>query len=111
MYFTGLDPPTMEPIYVPKAQREKAMQRALLQWRDPRNHALVREALRLCGREDLIGFGRQCLVPPRDLRGKPYGAPKAAAEPRGGAPRAGRPERAPRRGNAPALPPRNGQAR
>ncbi len=108
MYYTGLDPRTMTPIYVPKAQREKAMQRALLQWRDPRNHALVREALRLCGREDLIGFGRQCLVPPRDLRGKPGGASKTAAEPRGGAPRAGRPERGSRRGGVPASRPKAG---
>lgn len=68
MYYTGLDPRTMEPVYVPRAQREKAMQRALLQWRNPANHGLIREALRLSGREDLIGFGRDCLVPLRNLR-------------------------------------------
>ncbi|NLI21781.1 MAG: YgiQ family radical SAM protein [Clostridiales bacterium] len=68
MYHTGLDPRTMEPVYVPKTPHEKAMQRALLQWRNPVNRELVREALRLSGREDLIGFGRECLVPPRDSR-------------------------------------------
>ncbi|MDD3412044.1 MAG: YgiQ family radical SAM protein [Eubacteriales bacterium] len=66
MYYTGLDPRTMKPVYVPKSPHEKAMQRALLQYRDPRNRALVREALRLCGREDLIGFDRRSLVPPTD---------------------------------------------
>ncbi len=65
MYFTGLDPRDMKPVFVPKTPHEKAMQRALLQYRDPRNHELVRKALRLCGREDLIGFGKKALVPPR----------------------------------------------
>ena len=64
MYYTGLDPRTMKPVYVPKTQKEKDMQRALLQWRKPSNYPLIREALRQCGREDLIGFGRDCLVPP-----------------------------------------------
>jgi uncharacterized radical SAM protein YgiQ len=68
MYYTGLDPRTMKPIYVAKTAHEKAMQRALLQWRNPYNRDLVREALRLCGRDDLIGFGRDCLAPPRDLK-------------------------------------------
>jgi len=78
MYYTGLDPRTMKPVYVPTTSHEKAMQRALLQWRNPINHALIREALRLSGREDLIGFGRECLVPPRDLRGQGYGGYGAA---------------------------------
>lgn len=64
MYHTGLDPRDMSPVYVPKTEREKAMQRALLQYRNPHNYALVREALRLCGRDDLIGFDRRSLVPP-----------------------------------------------
>jgi uncharacterized radical SAM protein YgiQ len=64
MFYTGLDPRTMQPIHVPRTAHEKAMQRALLQYRRPANHALVREALRLAGREDLIGFGLGCLVPP-----------------------------------------------
>ena len=68
MYYTGLDPRDMQPVYVPKNPHEKAMQRALLQYRNPANHDLVREALRLCGREDLIGFGPHALVPPRPIR-------------------------------------------
>ncbi len=65
MYYTGLDPRTMEPVYVPVKPREKAMQRALIQYRDPRNYPLVVEALRLAGRTDLIGYGKKCLVRPR----------------------------------------------
>lgn len=64
MYCTGLDPRTMEPVYVARDPHEKAMQRALIQYRDPRNRALVREALRRAGREDLIGHGPRCLIPP-----------------------------------------------
>lgn len=64
MYYTGLDPRTMKPVYVPTDAREKAMQRALIQYRDPKNHALVREALRLAHREDLIGTDPKCLVRP-----------------------------------------------
>ncbi len=64
MYHTGLDPRTMKPVYVPREAREKAMQRALLQYGRPENARLVRQALRLCGREDLIGFGPGCLVRP-----------------------------------------------
>ena len=65
MYYTGLDPRTMEPVYVPKNPHEKAMQRALIQYKDPKNYKLVREALELAGREDLIGFGPKCLIRPR----------------------------------------------
>ena len=64
MYYTGLDPRTMEPVYVPKNPHEKAMQRALIQYRDPRNRELVREALEKCGRRDLIGYGPKCLLRP-----------------------------------------------
>ena len=67
MYYTGLDPVTMKEVYVPRSVREKAMQRALLQYADPKNARLVREALREVGREDLIGTGRDCLV--REERG------------------------------------------
>ncbi len=70
MYYTGLDPRTMERIYVPRSHREKAMQRALIQYRRPENYELVREALYLAGREDLIGFGKDCLIPPRQIRRK-----------------------------------------
>ena len=64
MYYTGLDPRTMEPVYVAKTPREKAMQRALLQWRRPDKRGLVAEALREAGREDLIGWGKECLIRP-----------------------------------------------
>ncbi len=64
MYCTGLDPRNMEPVYVATNPHEKAMQRALIQYREPRNQALVREALVLAGREDLIGYEKRCLVRP-----------------------------------------------
>lgn len=62
MYYTGLDPRTMEPVYVAKSPHDKAMQRALIQYRDPKNRKLVREALVKAGRTDLIGPGRKCLI-------------------------------------------------
>ena len=68
MYYTGLDPRTMEKVYVPRDPHEKAMQRALIQYRNPKNYYLVREALLSAHREDLIGSGPKCLiraVPPR----------------------------------------------
>ena len=64
MFYTSLDPRTMKKVYVPSSPKEKAMQRALLQFKRPENHALVREALRQAGREDLIGYGSQCLIRP-----------------------------------------------
>ena len=64
MYYTGVDPRTMEPVYVAKSPHEKALQRALIQYRNPKNRALVREALRRAGRTDLIGYGENCLVRP-----------------------------------------------
>lgn len=64
MFYTGIDPRDMKPVYVPRDPREKAMQRALMQFYIPSNHKLVLEALRRAGREDLIGWGRDCLVPP-----------------------------------------------
>ncbi len=69
MYYTGLDPRTMEPVYVAKNPHEKAMQRALIQYRDPRNYDLVKEALQKAGRTDLIGFEQHCLIPPRKISG------------------------------------------
>lgn len=62
MYCTGVDPRTMKPVYVAKSPHEKAMQRALIQYRNPKNRKLVLEALRKAGREDLIGHGKHCLV-------------------------------------------------
>ena len=70
MYYTGLDPRTMEPVYVPTNPHEKAMQRALIQYRNPENYELVCEALRRTHREDLIGFGPKCLVRPRKMAGE-----------------------------------------
>ncbi len=65
MYYTGLDPRTMEPVYVEKRPHYKAMQRALMQFRFPEHYDLVEEALRIAGRTDLIGYGPQCLIRPR----------------------------------------------
>ncbi len=72
MYYTGLDPRTMKPVYVAKSPHEKAMQRALIQYREPKNYELVKEALQKTGRTDLIGFDKKCLIPPRKTadRGK-----------------------------------------
>ena len=80
MFYTGIDPRDMTPVYVPRDPREKAMQRALMQYRKPQNHALVVAALRRAGREDLIGFGPECLAPPRQLARK---APEKPTERRG----------------------------
>ena len=66
MYYTGLDPRNMEPVYVCKNPHEKAMQRALIQYRNPKNWELVHEALLKAGREDLIGFDKKCLIRPRN---------------------------------------------
>lgn len=69
MYYTGVDPRTLKPVYVPQSYHEKAMQRALIQYRNPENYKLVREALLKAGREDLIGFDRKhCLIPPRQIK-------------------------------------------
>ena len=68
MYYTGVDPRTMEKVYVPMQPHEKAMQRALLQYRNPKNYELVKEALILAGRTDLIGFDKNCLIRPYNNR-------------------------------------------
>ncbi len=65
MYYTGLDPRDMKPVYVCRNPHEKAMQRALIQYRNPKNYDLVYEALMTAGREDLIGFDKRCLIRPR----------------------------------------------
>lgn len=67
MYYTGLDPATMQPVYVSHNPHEKAMQRALIQYRNPNNYDLVYEALKKEHREDLIGFDQHCLIRPRKL--------------------------------------------
>lgn len=80
MYFTGVDPRTMERVFVPKSPHEKALQRALIQYRDPKNHDLVMEALRKAGRADLIGFGPKCLIRPyKGEGGHGVGAKKGVA--------------------------------
>lgn len=70
MYYSGYDPRTMEPVYVPRDPHEKAMQRALLQYRDPKNYDLVHEALVKANRTDLIGHGQNCLIRPTKPSGK-----------------------------------------
>lgn len=65
MYYTGVDPRNMKPVYVPKNPHEKAMQRALIQYRDPKNYDLVLEALKKAGRMDLVGYDRHCLIRPK----------------------------------------------
>jgi uncharacterized radical SAM protein YgiQ len=75
MYYTGLDPFTLESVHVPRG-REKKIQRAMLQYRDPRNHDLVREGLQMAGREDLIGEGRRCLIATRPSGGRGWDAAK-----------------------------------
>ena len=70
MYYTGLDPRDMKKVFVERNPHRKAMQRALIQYRDPKNYELVKEALLECGRTDLIGYGKECLIPPRPWKDK-----------------------------------------
>ncbi len=67
MYYTGVDPRTMQPVYVPHNPHEKAMQKALMMYRKPENYDLVKEALIKSGRQDLIGFDKKCLIRPRKM--------------------------------------------
>lgn len=67
MYYTGVDPRTMKPVYVPTNPHEKAMQRALIQYRNPKNYDLVLEALKKADRMDLVGFEKHCLIRPRNI--------------------------------------------
>ena len=69
MYYTGIDPRTMQPVFVPTNPHDKAMQRALMQWKRPEKRPLVLEALHRAHREDLIGFGKHCLVRPNGPQG------------------------------------------
>lgn len=91
MYFTGVDPRTMERVYVPKKPYDKALQRALIQYRDPKNRDLVFEALRQAGRMDLVGYDKKCLIRPRK-------GGKLAATGKGGSTASG-----PRKGGKPAA--------
>ena len=83
MYYTGLDPRTMERVYVPTDPHEKAMQRALIQYRNPKNYYLVREALIAAHREDLIGSGPKCLIRAIPPKSGGYTAPPPKAPAKG----------------------------
>ncbi len=85
MYYTGLDPLTGKEVYVARTQKEKAMQRALLAFTNKKNWPLIREALNLAGRDDLIGRGKDCLVPPEAPKGSGTHrrAPKAKVHEKG----------------------------
>ncbi len=72
MYYTELDPRNMKPVYVCKNPHEKAMQRALIQYRNPKNYDLVYEALVKAGREDLMGFEKKCLIRPKHTPQRTY---------------------------------------
>jgi len=74
MYYTGIDPRTMKPVYVPKSPHEKAMQRALIQYRNPKNYNLVVEALTLANRTDLIGYDKLCLIRPNYMDKDKFGS-------------------------------------
>lgn len=80
MYYTGVDPRTMETVYVPKNPHEKAMQRALIQYRNPANYELVKEALLKAGRADLIGFDEKCLIRPRQFANEKRGVTNHASK-------------------------------
>ena len=83
MYYTGLDPRTMDKVYVPTDPHEKAMQRALIQYRNPKNYYLVREALIAAHREDLIGSGPKCLIRAIPPKAGGYTAPPPKASAKG----------------------------
>ena len=74
MYYTGLDPTTLKPVYVTTNPHEKAMQRALIQYRNPKNYDLVYEALVKANRTDLIGFDKKCLIKPRRFKNTTKGS-------------------------------------
>lgn len=80
MYYTGVDPRTMKPVYVPKDPHEKAMQRALIQYRNPKLYDLVEEALKVAAREDLIGYDKKCLIRPRQDNWRKETEKKEAAQ-------------------------------
>ena len=82
MYYTGLDPRTGQKVYVPKNPHEKAMQRALIQYRNPELYDLVLEALKRAGRMDLVGFGPKCLIHPRRSNEKQFSGTRTDKAPR-----------------------------
>ena len=96
MFHTGLDPFTMQPVYVPRSYEEKRRQRALLQSARPENYDIVRRALEQAGRTDLIGYGPECLIRPtktpprREKSAAPMASPRAKERVPGSAPRGGK---------------------
>ena len=83
MYYTGVDPRNMQSVHVTHNPHEKAMQRALIQYRNPANYELVEEALKKAGREDLIGYDAKCLIRPRKASpAKPTAQKKGAPAPK-----------------------------
>lgn len=107
MYYAEIDPRTMKPVYVAKTAEEKAMQRALLQWRRPDKRPIILAALKKAGREDLIGFGKDCLIRPTRGEKPPVPVKKAvkAAE-KSVQPAARRPAAGKKKGWAQAKPKR-----
>ena len=103
MYYTGIDPRTMKPVYVAKTPEEKAMQRALLQWRRPDKRPIILAALKKAGREDLIGYGKECLIRP-NRGGEQNVAPRSSKPAHRHGVSAARPEK-PRRSGKPAAKP------
>ena len=102
MYYTGLDPRTMDKVYVPTDPHEKAMQRALIQYRNPKNYYLVREALLAAHREDLIGSGPKCLIRAIPPKAGSYTAPPPKAPVKGKpAPKKAPPKPAAKKNTAP----------
>ena len=88
MYYTDVDPRTMKPVYVPKNPHEKAMQRALIQYRNPKNYDLVMEALKAADRMDLVGFDKHCLIRPRQMKqGQGAYKPSSKTEPKKSTPK------------------------
>ena len=101
MYYTEIDPRTMQPVFVAKTPEDKAMQRALLQWRRPDKRPIVLAALKKAHREDLIGFGKECLIRPN--RGGEQFTPgsKQHGTSRHGVSNGGKPQNTDRRHSAP----------
>ena len=113
MYYTEIDPWTMKPVYVAKTPHEKAMQRALLQWARPDKRKLVIQALHEAGREDLIGYGKECLVRPDRPQNPRTGKPQGKSDRSPAAKASGRPDKRDtrdRRDGRKSEPPRQGRS-
>ena len=102
MYYTEIDPRTMKPVYVAKTAEEKAMQRALLQWRRPDKRPIVLAALKKAGREDLIGFSKECLIRPARGEKPPVPSARTGKSAKGARPAAHRPSTPKKKGWAKA---------